>query len=248
MPSHKVRLRRRIKEKRRVKMKKLGLLLVIMVAIVSLLVIGCGGGGEETGATATPASTPKATSTATSTPTKTTATGDTLSDLLAKGQNIGSVKYDMVVTAPGQDPMTTKAWLKGKKMKFQSEVEGEISISIIDGDKEVMYVYMPEQNMAYKMDFSNAPESAVEETEDIMDYDYEILGKETLDGKSCLVVQWTVEGITSKMWVWEDKGFPIKMETTTSEGKTTVEYKNIQFVNISDSEFEIPAGVQIISF
>ncbi len=223
-------------------MKKLGLLLVIMVAIVSLLVIGCGGGGEEAGTTATP----KTTSTAT--PTKTAATGDTLADLLAQGQNIGSVKYDMVVTAPGQDTMTTKVWLKGENMKFESELEGETSITIIDGEEEVMYMYLPDENMAYKMDMSNAPESAVEETEDILDYDYTIIGTETVDGKSCLVVEWTVEGFTSKMWVWKDKGFPIKIETVTSEGKMTIEYKNIQFVNISDSEFELPAGVQILSF
>jgi outer membrane lipoprotein-sorting protein len=215
-----------------------------MLAIVSLLVIGCGGGSEEAGTTTTP----KATSTATSTPTKTAATGDTLADLLAKGQNIGSVKYDMVVTAPGQDTMTTKVWLKGEKMKFESEVEGETSITIIDGEEEVMYMYMPDENMAYKMDMSNAPESAVEETEGILDYDYTIIGTETVDGKSCLVVEWTVEGIASKMWVWKDKGFPIKMESTTPQGKMTIEYKNIQFVNISDSEFELPAGVQIISF
>jgi len=223
-------------------MKKLGLLLVIMVAIVSLLVIGCGGGGEEAGTTATPKTT------STSAPSKTTATGDDLAELLAKGQDIGSVKYDMVTTAPGQDTMTTKVWLKGEKMKFQSEVEGEISISIIDGDEEVMYLYMPEQNMAYKMDFSNAPESAVDETEEILDYDYEIIGTETVDGKSCLVVQWMVEGHTQKMWVWKDKGFPIKMETTTPQGKMTIEYKNIQLVNISDSEFELPPGVEILSF
>lgn len=225
-------------------MKKLGLLMVIMVAIVSLLVIGCGGGGEEAGTTATP----KGTSAPISSPAKTAATGDTLSDLLAKGQNIGSVKYDMVMTAPGQDTMTSKVWLKGEKMKTESEVEGETSITIIDGEEEVMYVYMPDENMAYKMDFSNAPESAVGETEDILDFDYEIIGTETVDGKSCLVVQWTDEGMTSKTWIWKDRGFPIKMEITTSEGTTTIEYKNIQFVNISDSEFELPAGVQIISF
>jgi len=221
-------------------MKKLGLLLVIMVAIVSLLVIGCGGGGEEAGTTATPETA--------STPAKTSATGDTLTDLLAKGQDIGSVKYDMVVTAPGQDTMTTKVWLKGENMKFESELEGETSITIVNDDEQVMYMYLPDQNMAYKMDYNNVPESAVEGTEDVLDYDYEIIGTETVDGKSCLVVEWTVEGFTSKMWVWKDKGFPIKIETVTSEGKMTIEYKNIQFVNIPDSEFELPEGVEIISF
>jgi len=31
----------------------------------------------------------------------------------------------------------------------------------------------------------------------------------------------------------------------TAEGKTTIEYKNIEFVDIPDSMFELPEGVQI---
>ena len=36
------------------------------------------------------------------------------------------------------------------------------------------------------------------------------------------------------------------MEITTSEGKMIMEYKNIEFVDIPDSMFELPAGVQIM--
>ncbi|MGB2856433.1 MAG: hypothetical protein WBC61_07300, partial [Dehalococcoidia bacterium] len=92
-------------------MKKLGFVLVMMLAIVSLLVAGCGGGdGEEAtptatespGATATqpPTETETPGATATATPAPTQPSG-VLGDLLGKAGNIDSVKYDMVMTGPG---------------------------------------------------------------------------------------------------------------------------------------------------
>jgi outer membrane lipoprotein-sorting protein len=59
-------------------------------------------------------------------------------------------------------------------------------------------------------------------------------------------VEYTVEGTATKMWIWEEYAFPIRVEVTTTEGKTTIEYKNIEFVDIPDSMFELPAGVEII--
>ena len=38
----------------------------------------------------------------------------------------------------------------------------------------------------------------------------------------------------------------MKVEVTTAQGTMTVEYKNIDFSNIPDSEFELPPGVQIM--
>lgn len=42
--------------------------------------------------------------------------------------------------------------------------------------------------------------------------------------------------------MWEEHGFPIRMEMTTTAGTTTVEYRNIGFVEIFDSMFELSAG------
>jgi hypothetical protein len=36
------------------------------------------------------------------------------------------------------------------------------------------------------------------------------------------------------------------VEATTTAGKTIVEYKNMEFVDIPDSTFELPPGVEII--
>jgi outer membrane lipoprotein-sorting protein len=97
-----------------------------------------------------------------------------------------------------------------------------------------------------KMNFSQATKSATEEAESIPNYNPTILGTETIDGKVCLVVEYTVVEAATKAWIWEEHGFPIRVEVTTTEGTTTVEYKNIEFVDIPDSMFELPPGVQII--
>jgi outer membrane lipoprotein-sorting protein len=67
-----------------------------------------------------------------------------------------------------------------------------------------------------------------------------------VDGKVCLVVEYSYGGAKIKSWIWKEHGFPVRTETTTADGTTIIEFKNIDFGNIPDSMFEIPAGVQII--
>ena len=129
-------------------------------------------------------------------------------------------------------------------MRTEATVEGEATVMLMDLDAQTMYMYMPSQGMAFKLTFEE-PESAVEEAQSILGYNPVIIGTETLDGKVCLVVEYTVEGSTAKMWIWKDQGFPIRAEITTTEGTIIMEYANIEFVDIPDSMFELPEGVQI---
>jgi outer membrane lipoprotein-sorting protein len=71
-----------------------------------------------------------------------------------------------------------------------------------------------------------------------------VIGTETIDGKVCTVVQCSVDGQTMKMWLWKDHEIPIRVEVTTDQGLTVMEYKNIQFVDIPDSMFTLPERVQ----
>jgi len=119
-------------------------------------------------------------------------------------------------------------------------------ISIVDLGAHVMYQYFPDQNLAYRMAYNQPETTALTETQSIPDYDYTELGTETMDGKVCLVVEYSYGGVTAKMWIWKQYGFPIRVETTTAEGTTVVEYRNIDFGDIPDNMFQIPAGVQIV--
>ena len=105
---------------------------------------------------------------------------------------------------------------------------------------------MPAQNLAIRLDLSTAPESPLEGTGAIEGYDPTVIGTETYDGKECLVVEYSIDGVQTKMWLWKQYGFPVKVVTTTADATITVEYKNMDFGPIPDSVFELPEGVQIM--
>jgi len=149
----------------------------------------------------------------------------------------------------GQDPITMTIWQKQQKMREDVTVTGMTVSIIFDVPENTMYTYMPEQNMATKaaLDISMLPDSPIQDTRSIMDYNPLVTGTETIDGKVCTVVEYNENNVGNiKMWIWEAKGLPLKMELTSGGEKTTIEYTNIDFSDIPDSIFELPDGVTII--
>lgn len=145
----------------------------------------------------------------------------------------------MVTTSTGMPSQTSKVWVKGNKMKIETVVEGEKMITVLDDDAHTTKVYYESSDMVMIMTYE-PQESALDETEGITDYNPTILGTETYDGKVCLVVQYNIEGTVTKMWIWKQYGFTIKVEATTSDGIYIVEYKNIVFNSVSDDVFVLP--------
>ena len=186
---------------------------------------------------------------------------ESLTDVLAKMKGLTSYKYDMVMTASGYPSMTTKFWREGLKVRYEATYEEENVVYLINKDEQLAYMYVPAQNIAMKMDFeqtkfraegsiveqlrSREMESTEEEPVTAEEIG-EIIGKEVLDGKNCLVVESSTETEEVKMWFWTKYGIPIRMEITTDEGTIVTEVKNIEIGDIPDSMFELPAEVQII--
>ncbi len=230
-------------------MKKLVFILITVLLIASMIIVGCDGEDTEE---ATPTPEPTATEAVDATPTiapQPTITEDssdeTLSDILGAIAGVDSVRYDVVMTLPDASTATTSTWLKGSKMKTETTVESESIISIIDLDAQTSIMYMPEQGLAIEIDFADADPPATETTEDIEQYNPTIIGTDVIDGHECTVTEYTAEGSGVKMWIEKAHGFPIKVETTTSEGTMIMEYENIDFSDIPDSEFELPEGIEI---
>jgi hypothetical protein len=199
--------------------------------------------------TTTPTTTTPTTTTPTTTtqpPTTTTDSGETLGDILGRSAGINAVSYDMVMSGTGMPATTTHIWIEGNKMRMEITIEGQLTVTLYDGDAYTMYLYYPDQNMAMKVTYE-PEESAIDEAQAVPDYNPTIIGHETYDGKMCLVVEYTVEGTTVTMWVWEEHGFPVKVVTVTSEGTFTAEYTNIVFGDIDDSLFELPEGVTVMT-
>ncbi len=209
--------------------------LLAVLTIAALLLAGCDGGNT----------TSPNTTTTTADRSKTTS-GDTLGEILGRAQNTVTMKYDMVVTMPGFSVITRTTWVKKNKMRIEMSTQEITTVLLTDQDTKTMYSYMPAQNIAMKVNYDQVQKSAAQEAGSIADYNPKNLGTESIDGKACLVVEYSAEQATTKMWIWKDRGLPVKEEITSTEGKTIIDYKNYDFSDIPDSMFELPSGVRIM--
>lgn len=217
-------------------MRNKRLVFLLMALLMAMLVVGCGGGAQETG------NKPG------------TSTGDTevkANDLLAKGKSLPGLSYDSVATMAGMEQINTKVWVKEGNMRIEMDIPeiGKKMISIVDSNEKAVYSYSPEQKMATKMPLVQSEvdtTSPQDYTQNMKPESMKYIKAETLDGKECLVYEVTDQSFKGKMWLWKDYGIPLRIEAT-SEGETMlVEYKNVQVANIDDSLFKLPAGVEVM--
>jgi len=246
-------------------MKKF-LWLAITLGIVFALLAGCSGGGESTTSTTSatsatslpttsktsappttqtstsPAPTTSKTTSAPATSKATTAPAsstDPLSDALSKSASITNLYCEVTITNSGIT-QTMKQWAKmGNPTKLRMEItaSGQTTIMIYDGQN--YYMYNPATKIAYKMSATSAEQysSASDETGSLSQYSPVLIGSETVNGMDCYVFQYTVQGVSTKMWVWKQYGLPVKIVS----GNMTMEYSNFKFEPIADSMFQLPA-------
>lgn len=173
--------------------------------------------------------------------------GENLGDILARGAVIDSLHYDTVVTEPGLYPETVEVWLEGDRIRTQTGIEGQaVTILIVDFAAGVQYLYNPATAVAYQMAYDDPVVTIISETQSVPYFEPSLLGTETMDGKSCLVIEFDDGQAMVKMWLWKEHGLPVRTETTTDEGTTIYEFKNMDFSDIPDDMFELPPGVEII--
>ncbi|MGE5396953.1 MAG: LolA family protein [Chitinophagales bacterium] len=221
--------------------KRLGILVVALLLVSSLIIAGCGKSKVET---STPSD--KSATTKQSEVQKNVKGGSELSELMNSARNIKGMSYDMVITGSGAN-LTSKVWQSGKKIRTESEFGGMKSIMIINPDKNLFCSYMPDTNTAMAFD------EETKKSMDTADYwsnegkvDYKITGSEKCAGFDCKVIEGTPEGKDKvTIWVREDLGVPVKIESTTYEATAKIEFKNYKIGSQPDSLFELPAGVKI---
>ena len=219
---------------------KKGLLALLVVVMLALgMLIGCGG-TEEAAAPGDQVekSTPAASD------------ENDLAKLFAKAEKVPGLYYELVMNSPEMDAqMTGKFWIKGEKIRTEFESpDGAGTMVNIMNNKEAFMV-MESQGIATRMDLSqfneadNTPKDAMK---DLAEEDAKLIGKETIDGKKCLIYESKAAEENYKAWIWEEYGVPVKVETTTEEGTAVIEFKNIAIKDIPDNMFELPAGVEVM--
>jgi hypothetical protein len=237
--------------------KKLSLLAIITMLAVVIASLGACSKATTTNQTSTTTSSTTSIAPTTSTTTKTTttstaaqtttvasttaATGNGLSDLIGKAASV-SYYYCEVNMTSGTDTSNMKEWIKtGNPAKIRMEVAAAGQTTDIIYDGQNYYMYMPAANMAYQMSVASAQQytSNSGNTSSLSQYNPVLVGPDTVNGMACTVYQYTVQGVSTKIWIWNQYGLPVKMVSDT----TTIAYSNYSFSAIDDSMFQLPAGV-----
>jgi outer membrane lipoprotein-sorting protein len=180
---------------------------------------------------------------------------ESLQTILEKAAIIESVYYELATTTTisGAPVQTTamKIWQKTPYLKEESNsTAGNITITLtVIKRPQGIYRYDPMLD-TYELDpLIIIPQlSTTDMIEDLLtNQTITILGTETIDGKTATVIQYTPSQVgnstTMKMWIWNEKGVPLKALSTQTNKETTItvdyEYSNYSFADIPDSTFSV---------
>ena len=260
---------RKLKGELMVKKNRKLFILLVYIIFASALLAGCGGGGNDT--PSEPRSPENGLETESAQESDRTASGQSTSDpgasdpdaqeevsavsildLFAKAKYIDGLYFESATTT-GSERIDSVTWTQGNKIRNEIKLDGQIVISIIDADKGEFYTYMPAENRAMKFMLDDSIFSSfgkpTDYTDDIDPVQYRIVETITYQGSRCTVVIYTEGQEEVKMWVSEEFGMPLRIETMTRGVLiSTVEYRNIQVGAIPSVFFTLPDGVEVIDF
>ena len=140
--------------------------------------------------------------------------------------------------------------IKDDKVRMEMDLpEGKV-ITIIDGD--TIYSYSPSEKSALKLINKNSLDTKV-----LCDYGAhlkslgaKIIGFEKLEKYDCDIYEFTDPrfDMSSKVWLWKEKEFPVKVETKVPDGVMTSTMTEVEIgIDIDDSEFILPEGIKILN-
>lgn len=178
--------------------------------------------------------------------------------ILAKSDNIDSVRYEVVqtLTSPtdssGQEDLVIpiRVWEKPPYAREESTMfEEPILMEIRHPD--AVYRYDMLRDVYIRESISDIPQDDLltEILKQIKEStELKVIGTEIIDGEETTIIEYSYEkeivSYTAKAWIWNKKGIPLKIEKSSRTGKLfgmqITEIKNLVFENIPDSMFEIP--------
>ena len=160
---------------------------------------------------------------------------------------ISEFSADFTMTDAKGKVATGKTFIKENKIRQESVAEGQTAITILRMDKKVSWTLMPENKQYMEIAIPFDPSHPVEEAGPEFEYETQTIGRETINGYDCEMIQYTYKKKkygTLVQWISQKLNFAVKYQTKDSKGKviSTMEYKNIKTGGVADSLFEIPDG------
>lgn len=153
-------------------------------------------------------------------------------------------------------------FVKGSKTRLEQNMQGQKMVIVTDASSKVAYVLadmMGGRKVASRFDLSKPPAGmeilALVAPSDIGRYLQQSarpLGTETVDGRVTTVYETQFQDpvqnrtVTTKLWVWNERGVVVQQEFDRPGGKTVVQFTDFEFGPQPDTLFEVPSDYQIV--
>lgn len=162
-----------------------------------------------------------------------------------------AVSFDQKITVNDSPIADFKVLVQDKNVRTEASYNG-MNIVTVRNENGVFHYY-PEQKTAQKIPASMIKPNLTDDIANFGAYLEKnkavVVGSEKVGDKDADIYQYKDETsqADTKVWMWKEKNFPLKIEVASGEGATVVEFNNIQFDPAVDPvSFQIPADVNIM--
>ena len=131
----------------------------------------------------------------------------------------------------------SKLFVDGKKMRTETEMMGNVSVSIIRPDKGMVYTLMPAQKMVMEAAIPETPATETAAVASGTAAGFEKVGTSTINGQECTEYQVKNGDMVTTFFV-DAAGVPVRMVM----GETSINYSNFKAGTPEAALFEVPAG------
>ena len=173
----------------------------------------------------------------------------TLAEILLRGQKAGDFYCGYELSSDGGQVLAGRLWMSSNKLRTESDQGNHdaTAIFIHNGSKGYSYMYTSGQKQALKVTDSQ-PIEGINPMQVLLKVpeNIPILGKEICDGAGSVLVQYKQDGVENRVWLAEDHGLPLRIESTYDNSTTVIEYKNYRFEELSADCFELPPGMEVV--
>jgi outer membrane lipoprotein-sorting protein len=170
-------------------------------------------------------------------------------DILAKAKDIGPFTYDSITTTQMSGVntnLTRHIWEESPYMKVN--ITGGSNYTVFIKRPDGVYVNIHGTNKFTRINSTFPEPSLLEESNKLLtNISYRVVGNETIEGHAATILQYgekqSGSSVTTKVWIWNDKGVPLETQITIVLGTETVITKtvnaNFVFGSIPLSEFAV---------
>lgn len=173
-----------------------------------------------------------------------------LSRVLGMAEAAPSLRYNLTIDSPDGD-IEAEFYEKGDLIRMEVETEGQLVVNLVDQASGKAYAFLPDHDAATRIGPDQIEEirrgSIYQLLLSLNQQELRLIGREEFNGYDCLVVAYDQPEGRAMVWIWEERGWPVKFEIVDNGRLIRGRVRNIEQVDLSDDLFRLPEEIDILA-